>query len=97
MSEPILNTKEAFDKLFPEVNLFPEQEKLLEKAMDQLRIPPRTMFVYDEAEGIDMTSFHTIPHTWAKRVVLSGPFPPCENFFKKIEGADEPTIVTKTE
>ncbi|MCK9569354.1 hypothetical protein M0R72_10490 [Candidatus Pacearchaeota archaeon] len=49
---------------------------------------PRTLFVADEASGVDNLSYERAG-TWAKRILSIGnPFP-CENFFKDaVEGGD---------
>jgi hypothetical protein len=49
---------------------------------------PRTLFVADEASGVDDVSY-TRASTWAKRkLVIGNPFP-CQNFFyRAVEGGD---------
>lgn len=49
---------------------------------------PRTLFIADEASGIDDVSYERAA-TWAKRILVIGnPFP-CNNFFKRgVKGGD---------
>ena len=55
----------------------------------------RTLFVADEASGIDDLSYERAS-TWAKRVLVIGnPFP-CQNFFYKgVKGGDVPAGLPK--
>lgn len=43
---------------------------------------PRTLFIVDEASGVDDESF-SVSDTWARRKLVIGNPYPCENFFKK--------------
>lgn len=49
---------------------------------------PRTLFVADEASGVDDVSYDR-SETWAKRKLVIGNPYPCDNFFQKgVEGGD---------
>lgn len=60
-----------------------------------VKLFPAQMLACNEAAAIDIP-LPVINSNWAIQIRNSGPFPPCENFFKKIGGeSDEPLIIAR--